>query len=495
MSEKKTHSLDRHVAIGTAWNLLGLTSPLVAAIAAIPLLVSALGAEKFGILAIVWIVTGYAGTLDLGLSRALTKFVSEELGQGTARNISRYSWVVFSANWVVGVVSGIVLYVLSPWLASSVFRVSTNFQSEAITALRWLALILPFVIQTSSFFGLLEAFQRFDLINLVRTPLGLLNILGPLAVVYFSPSVAYVVQLLAISRLVAWSILGITCLRFVQRPSTSFFSLGLLRPLLRFGGWLTLSSIVVPLMMYLDRILIAASIGLEAVAYYTVPYDVLAKLLVISIAVTSALLPALGRVNSRDPNATANLFAQGFNTILALTAPVLASVSLLAQEILRNWVGDAFASQGAMPAKIVAIGVLIGSVSRIPWIYLQSRGETKSIAIIHLLELPLFIALLWILIDAAGILGAATAWTARVTFDAFALYLVAARFDRTLIHRIRSQAAILLFLVALMAVPAFFVESLILRCVALFVFSSLCWKFGWREIKGLIVATHMAARK
>ena len=70
------------LARNSALNLLGLCSPLLVAIVAIPILIRGLGTDRFGVLTLVWVVIGYSSLFDLGLSRALTKIVAEKLGAG-----------------------------------------------------------------------------------------------------------------------------------------------------------------------------------------------------------------------------------------------------------------------------------------------------------------------------------------------------------------------------------------------------------------------------
>jgi len=70
------------LAQSSLWNLLGQGVPIAAALVAIPLLVKGLGTERFGILTLAWVVIGYFSLFDLGMGRALTKVVAEELAAG-----------------------------------------------------------------------------------------------------------------------------------------------------------------------------------------------------------------------------------------------------------------------------------------------------------------------------------------------------------------------------------------------------------------------------
>ena len=67
--------------------------------------------------------------------------------------------------------------------------------------------------------------------------------------------------------------------------------------LLRFGGWMTVSNIVGPLMVTLDRFLIGALISVSAVAYYATPYEV------VSQHITAAPVPPSVRSGLQIPPA------------------------------------------------------------------------------------------------------------------------------------------------------------------------------------------------
>ena len=68
-------------------NLVASIIPLPLALIAIPLLLRGIGIEKFGILTIAWALIGYAGFLDLGICRAITKFCAESFEFVRARKV------------------------------------------------------------------------------------------------------------------------------------------------------------------------------------------------------------------------------------------------------------------------------------------------------------------------------------------------------------------------------------------------------------------------
>ena len=74
---------NRGLARNAVWNLLSLVAPMLVALGAIPALIRTLGADRFGILTLAWMLIGYCSLFDLGLGRALTKLVSEGSRRGS----------------------------------------------------------------------------------------------------------------------------------------------------------------------------------------------------------------------------------------------------------------------------------------------------------------------------------------------------------------------------------------------------------------------------
>ena len=64
-----------------------------------------------------------------------------------------------------------------------------------------------------------------------------------------------------------------------------------IKGILNFGGWLTLSNIISPIMNYMDRFLVGSLLSVTSVAYYTTPYDTLMKLQIFPVSIMSVLFP------------------------------------------------------------------------------------------------------------------------------------------------------------------------------------------------------------
>ncbi|HTP69600.1 MAG TPA: flippase [Dongiaceae bacterium] len=416
----------RLLAKNTVWNLIGFTTPLLVAVFCIPVLIRELGKDRFGILTLAWALIGYASLFDLGLGRALTQLVARKLGAGEEREIPSLVWTSLFLMSFFGILGAGIIYGLSPWLVHRWLNVPVSLQAETIASFRLLGFSIPFVITSSGLRGLLEAQQRFGFVNALRIPMGVLTFVGPLSVLPFSRRLVPIVASLVLVRIVLWAAHLAVCLNVAPELRRSLaWRRSSVVPLMRFGGWMTVTNIVSPLLVTVDRFMIGALVSMTAVAYYATPYEVVTKVLLIPGALMAVMFPAFSLSFERDLERTALLFWKSLRSILLVLFPILLFTVVLAQDGLRLWLGADFAQHSYRVLQWLSVGVFLNSLAQPPFCFLQGIGRPDLSATLHLIELPLYLALLWWLISTQGIVGAAIAWTIRVTVDAIGMFWLA----------------------------------------------------------------------
>ena len=362
----------RRVAKNTLWNLLGQGVPLLVALLTIPQLIQGLGIDRFGVLSLAWMVIGYFSLFDMGLGRALTKLVAEKLGTGQTQDIPALVWTALVLMSVLGLMGAIVIAALAPWLVHSALNIPAPLQMETLQAFYLLAFSIPIVISTAGLAGLLQAYQRFDLMNALNIPLGVWTYLGALVALHFSNHLLSVVAVLAAGRLLAWGGYLLMCLRLVPMLRQGIrVRRALLRPLLSFGGWMTISNIIGPLMMNLGSFLIGALTSIASVAYYATPYNIVTKLWLVPFALGSVLFPAFSATSTSDRAHTVRLVTRGTNTIFFALFPLVLVIVTLAHEGLTFWLGVEFAQNSTHVLQWLAIGVFINSLTNVPYLLIQ----------------------------------------------------------------------------------------------------------------------------
>ena len=426
MTEEKFAATNLHsgkvIAKNTVINLVGQLLPLLVGIVTIPMLIKGLGTDRFGVLTLAWMVIGYFSLFDLGLGRALTQIIAKRSGTDEAIELPGLIWTALAIMAVMGAVGTVIAGSLSPLLIANVFKMPDQLRPETLQAFYILSASIPVVILSSGFVGILAAYQRFDLINAVRTPLGLANFIAPLLVLPFSTSLVPITLLLAVSRLATCVVQYRLCLRVMPslRREKRFLP-GAVKPLFSFGGWMTVSNIIGPLMVYLDRFVIGAVISVTAVAYYATPYEMVTKLWIISGALIASLFPAFAAGNNSDASRTIQLLSKSLAATFIFVFPIVLVIVTFSQEGLMIWLGKDFADNSAPVLQLLAVGVFINCLASVIFALIQGRGRSDITAKIHLLELLFYLPLLWWALKHYGIAGAAFTWTLRVAVDGILL--------------------------------------------------------------------------
>ena len=419
----------RLLARNTVWNLIGNGAPLIVAVFSIPILIHGMGKDRFGVLTLAWALIGYASLFDIGLGRALTQLVAKKLGSGEDHDIPALVWTSLSLMLALGVAGAAVIITISTSLVHHALKVPEALQSEVVSSFRLLGFSVPAVILTAGLRGLLEAHQLFKLVNALRIPVGVFTFVGPLLVMPFSRSLVPVVGILVAGRLIGCLAHLLICFRVVpelrQRVAWHGPSAG---PLLRFGGWMTVTNIVGPVMVTLDRFIIGALVSVTAVAYYATPYEVVSKLLLIPASVVVVMFPAFSTSFVKDQRKAASLYGRSVKYILLVLFPIVLLILALAQNGLTIWLGADFAQHSTRVVQWLGVGVLANGLALVPFSFVQGIGRPDLTAKLHLLELPIYLGMLFWLIRADGIEGAAIAWSVRTVFDALALFVIARRY-------------------------------------------------------------------
>ncbi|MBI5870714.1 MAG: flippase [Actinobacteria bacterium] len=477
---ESTLTSGRLLVKNTGWNLVGQSIPLLVGIITIPFLIRGLEIDRFGVLTLVWILIGYFSLFDFGLGRALTKLVAEKLGAGEEYEIPPLIWTGLSIMMVLGAVGALVLGLLSSVLVTDVLKVPEDLQSETIKAFYLLALSVPLVVGTAGLGGILEAHQRFDLLNAVRVPMGIFMYAGPLLVLPFTNNLVIITAVLAAGRLIAMLVHLILCFHIFPGLRREFrLQRSVIKSLFLFGSWMTVSNIISPIMVRFDRFLIGAMISVTAVAYYSTPYEVVTKLLLVPAAVVGVLFPAFITSFAQDKKHTQLLFMRGVKYIFLSLFPVTLVIVTLAHEGLNLWLGEEFAQNSTRVLQLLAIGVLVNGIAQIPFGLIQGAGRPDITAKFHMFELPIYLGVLWWVVRGYGIEGAAIAWVVRALLDAVLLFA----FAGTLINRLESAGmkklaslvtGVLIVLVIAM-LPMGFAVKVVFLTVALASFIMLSW--------------------
>lgn len=417
------------IARNAILNFLAMLFPLLLAILLIPTIVQGLGVERFGILALIWGVFTYFSIMDFGLGRALTHAVATRLNtrrEDEIQSALSHSLILISCLAVLLTLLGLAI---APSLVDRVLAIPRDYRDETLISFQLLAGGLALVATSSALNGYLAAFERFDLVNLVKVPLMAGTLCAPLLAIGNREPILVSTALMVFLRVVAWITLIVMC-RIATPPSIAGGQTRVagFKALLSFSGWISLINLLNAVLTHADRWALAVWASLATVTYYTVPFEVATKLWIIPSAVAAAMFPVFCRVSTHPSSLESErllYFGTGFTMAISFIATMV--IAVFAGDILLVWLGEEFAKQSTSVFQILLIGTFINSIAHTAATLLQAKGHPQWIAYLLLAELPLFCVALWICVPMLGALGAALVWTGRVAVDAAALWYLARR--------------------------------------------------------------------
>jgi len=445
--------MNAHFSRNLAFNLAGLLLPLVASLVTVPFYIHAIGPARYGIVSITWILLGYFGFLDFGLSRASANALGK-LGHASSEVRAPVLITALYLNVLFGFTASLLLYLAGGSLMSLLFSMPSDLQQETLAAFPWVVPMLPLGMVIGVAMGALESRERFLLSNLLNGSGMILGQILPLLCVFkFGPSLSVVIPALLLVRLlVAVTVLGVV-VRLEWPVRSLAFDFGWARKLFSYGAWVTVSSLISPALETFDQLFIGHTLGPAAVAHYAVPMNIALRSQMLATALARTLFP---RISREDVATGQRLATNATISLIYVFGAMCGPAIIMAGPFLEIWIGREFAQFSRLVAEILLFGAWMNGVAFMPYCQLQAQGRPHITARVHAIEVIPFILGLWLLIRLAGLPGAALAWSLRVGADCIALLWLAGCMRGILLRAIPGVTLMLLcFLLAegLMAQP------------------------------------------
>lgn len=390
-----------------------------------PYIVHTIGVEKFGIWIIVMILTNYMGLFDLGTNSATVKFIAELYAKKDFKGISSILFSGFIFNLVTGsILILLVLILLNPII--SFFNIKHEYFHETTLIIK-ISIILFGVSNILNVFGsFFSGTQRFQVIkgidffltfpNLIATILFLALNYGLMGLIY-SRIIVVILRLILITYF----------LRKTFPPKSiniDFTLLSFLKPLLKFGLTMQLSSINQLISQHIDKILIAHLIGISYAAYYEIGSKInnYTKRLLINIVIP--LIPASSEIYAlKDMDRLWQLYNTGSRYLTIISIGVLGFIFMMSDSIIYLWMGEGF-EKSRIITKILCVGFAINFIASIPQAIAIGIGKPSLELKSGTLSLIINVSLSYFLIIFMGYSGAAYGTTMAFIASSCYFYII-----------------------------------------------------------------------
>lgn len=392
-------------------NLGGHVVPMVVAAVSFPIILSAYSLEQFALLSLSWSFLGAFAYFDLGLGRATVRAIAGLASGGDERTMRGVFWGSMVVSMGAGIIGAFAMFFGARFLVAHILTIAPEWSEEAVVVFALTGMAFPAVTSISVLRGLLEALQRFDLVNAIKAPANALIFLIPLAGALLSWSLQTVVLMSVFSRFLALLAYTIAAVR-IAGPAVSWKGISWtgLPELLRFGGWVTVTNVATPVIASSDRLVLAALVPLEHVAFYLGPYELISRLPVFASSVAQALFPIMSRTSIAGRNVEAvGLLGDVSRTVAVVMIPLIVLIIGFAPEGLNFWLGSVWTVQSTGILQILTAAFFFNALSNVYLAGVHGSGRADLKAKLDVVVALLTVALCWLFVVLFGLNGAAIA--------------------------------------------------------------------------------------
>jgi O-antigen/teichoic acid export membrane protein len=411
--------------IGYAW-------PVALALVTTPYIVSKLGNDAYGILALVTSVLGFFAFLDLGMTNASVKYVSEAYAKNDIEDISKIIGSSLAVFLTIGAFGGALIAIMTSTLVQKILRIPPDYIADSTFAFYVAACGFVLNMVVGVFGAIPKAIQRYDITTKVNIIIGTTLTLSVVLTVYVGYGLKQVVILNFLSSLVSLAVYIFITKKYLQGVSIRIhFDPATFNKLFSFGTYALLVVISSAIVLQLDRLLIGSYLGSSFVAFYVVPASIAAGIYNVVANLTGVIFPLCSHLYAiGEHDKLRELYRKASKYTAMIVISIATPLIVLSNQIMNHWMGLEYGIKSSSVLAILSVSAVFTSLTAIPSFILYGIGMPGVNAKFAMLSAAMNICLCLLLIPWIGLPGAALANLAN--FVVVILFLITV--DRKIMH-------------------------------------------------------------
>jgi O-antigen/teichoic acid export membrane protein len=391
-------------------NFSGGFLPAVVTVVTIPLIVTRLGVVDYGVLTIISAVIGYFALLDVNVTAGAVKYVSEYDALGDAHRVSQvvsFGTVIYAA---IGLIGAVIIFFTPDLLADHVFEIPSASRERVVAALQ--------ISAPAFFFGQIQAYlasvpqalQRYDLSARIEVFFGTFLPLATVAVLLAGGGLVEVVWLRTGASVLNCIVLGLSVRRLLPAVRFAWPDRVLRGKLVSFSSYAYLSRMASVLYNHADKLIIGSFLGMGAVTYYSVPATLANRLLGLTFRLSAVVYPAASALlATQSIDSLKSIYLKASRYLYFINAAIVTLLCVFAPEVLSHWIGADFVAEGVWVMRLVALSMLIDSMTNLPSMLNDSGGHPRVTGLFAVSRAVLGLAVTIVAAKWGGIISVAAA--------------------------------------------------------------------------------------
>jgi O-antigen/teichoic acid export membrane protein len=360
-------------AFVTIWNI-GISFVIT------PLMIRHLGIPQYGLLLLVWSVTGVLTITNLGIGEATLRYVSHHLADRNMAGVNRVFGSTLAFYVLVCLAVSLALVPASDTVATFI-RMPPEAHSEVGWMLRAAALLFSVGMISNAFRSIPMALQRYDIASKVGFIQGFVRTVGFAVIVLLGYGVLYVIWwdvLVAIAILMVNVVLARRLLPGIEvRPK---MSLPGFRETLSYGVFSFLTNIFLNAYRESGKLILGNHVGPSGVAFLGTPDSIAYRLYMVVVSGVETLMPRFSAVRNVEQAKT--LLGNATQAALAVAVVLFVPMGTLMPDFLRLWINKDFAMHSAAAGRLLAISLIAPAGFAVIATYYRGIGKPGFVTVI-----------------------------------------------------------------------------------------------------------------
>lgn len=400
-------------------------------IAITPLLIRYLGNDAFGIWSLLALFLTYIVLIDLGVSGATAKLLSEVhlFEKDKIRKLISSSLIL-----LLGMGLGAIVVVACVFFSfeTSPFLLGLS-ERETKLVLSGTAAICVVGLLSNGAQYILYGLHRLDIANYITAVIIILQAAGSVAVLRYGWGLSGLILVFTTCAFLSL----VACMVAIRRVTAPGLlleapSMECMKKIVRFGVYLQLYALMSVYYFYAAKVVVGYLLPLFMVALYEVALRIPLLLRQGVLSVLGPLMPAVSHLEARgDSEEVRSLLRFALRGAVLIGIPLFIGVAIFADSLVHIWVGRQF-EQSIWPLRVLCLSFALSIFPDIAWYFLVGVARHNKAAYHALAHVALGVLLSYGLGHVWGLLGVAMgtlACAATANFSFFRLLVVEKMID------------------------------------------------------------------
>lgn len=358
-----------------------------------PIILNALGTERYGMIAFYYMLVGLLGLLDVGISGSFLKLVATN--RNSADNYKRVTMLFIKVSMLFCLIASILIacfqigdqYIVTRWLNTSIEK------QEAIYSINAIGFILAAQYVKSYLSSFVNGMEKQEWITIWSVLYSSIFYFGSVYAIrkFNSTLFVYFDMMLALAAVDILVIVGLVTLLYIRHNKKLIINENALyeiknrkdlsfRSVLYFAMQLSGLSIIWVVATQVDKFVLSAYIPLEEYAKYQIAVQLCAAIAIFSGPLTQLLLPRLSNLYVNNQfNEYAKLYCTAMLIFIVILAPIMPYFFVFGDDLIALWMHDSVLAKSInIYAKWLVSAAFISAMMNFLFICLYTSGQLKQ---------------------------------------------------------------------------------------------------------------------